>query len=466
MATAAVAAPPIYGTPRLEAPNQFSQPQTVPQIIINGALVSGFHANNLTNTSVGATAFSPFNGQALNTNNTAFGANALAGVTVLPNNTAFGTNALQTLSGTGGANETAIGNRALQLDLAGTNNTSVGSDTMRYFTGAGNANGNVALGHGSMGGDDVAPVSMTGSGNTAIGAWSDQEITTGTRNTFLGDSAGLEINIGQDNTSAGFYSNAGCNGCLDNIAGVTGSSFNTSFGAWTLENNTANGQVAFGWSALKANTTGSLSTAIGYQALLNSVADVRNTAIGNNSMNACNGCNDNTGIGYQTGVAFTTGGQNTLIGSTTGTKLTTGAGNVIIGAYTGTQTLTTGSHNIIIGVGVNTTDTLAAATSNEINIGNLLFYNTASIAAPALSACGTSSIDAHANNRSGTLSITAGTPASCTATFAGSGYSTFNHCRVTSESVNANFAYSYSLTSIVITGTALAGKIDYDCDGV
>lgn len=85
--------------------------------------------------------------------------------------------------------------------------------------------------------------------------------------------------------------------------------------------------------------------------------------------------------------------------------------------------------------------------------------------APVVSACGgTVAGDANATDSSGT--VAPGTAASCTITF-GKAYTTYNHCRVTSQTTLATFAYSYTLSAITVTATALAGsKLDYQCDGV
>jgi hypothetical protein len=88
-------------------------------------------------------------------------------------------------------------------------------------------------------------------------------------------------------------------------------------------------------------------------------------------------------------------------------------------------------------------------------------------AAPVVSACGTSpSIDAHATNSSGTVTVGTVTATSCTITFATSGFVTWNHCNVTAQSTLAAFAYSYTKTVITVTGTTLVSAIlDYRCDG-
>jgi hypothetical protein len=156
-----------------------------------------------------------------------------------------------------------------------------------------------------------------------------------------------------------------------------------------------------------------------------------------------------------------------VIGNGAASLLNAGQNNTILGINVGRSTLTGGSSNILIGTS-NATDVPAAGSSNEINICGLLFWNQASLAAPALSACGTGSptVDAKGNNRSGTITAGGGVLASCTMTFAGSGYTTWNHCRLTSQSTVAALAYSYTLTTLTVTGTSITGaKFDYDCDG-
>ena len=171
----------------------------------------------------------------------------------------------------------------------------------------------------------------------------------------------------------------------------------------------------------------------------------------------------NTCGGYNAlhGTMTTAAVGNTAWGNGAGGSVTSGANGTYLGNGAGSN-ITTGN-GIFVGQGV---QGISASVLGEINIGGIIFANNNSTAAPTVTACGTNSIDTYANNRSGTVIITAGTPTSCTITFAGTGYGTWNHCRVTSQSVNAAFAYSYTKTVLTVTGTALAGKIDYDCDGV
>lgn len=163
------------------------------------------------------------------------------------------------------------------------------------------------------------------------------------------------------------------------------------------------------------------------------------------------------------GNGYMTGTNDTLLGDVAGLNLTSGSYNVMVGVA---GNITSGSSNIVVGYGTSGT---SATNSGQIDIGDLLFWNKGSTAAPALSACGTGSptVDAHGNNRSGTITMGGGALASCTMTFAGSGYATWNHCRVTPHATLAAFAYSYTLTTMTITATSeTAAVVDYDCDGL
>ena len=364
---AALAAPPCIGctTPNAGA---FSTLTVSSNVGVNGALVPGFHVNNLTNTSFGATAYLPFNGQVLNTNNTAFGYLALNAVTNQQNNTAIGTNALAVLSSTG-ASETAVGSQALPRDINGSFNTAIGNATLRYFTGP--AIGNVAVGHGALAGDDTTPVANNGADNTAIGGWTGQEITTGNLNTFIGTFAGVEVQTGSENTNVGVYSGAGCLGCVNNIPGIVNPSFTTSVGTHSLEANQSNNLVAVGWSALKLSTTGVNETAVGFNTLTNSISDTGNTAVGNAVMATLNGGGGNTALGNRAMALATTGSNNVVVGSQAGSILTTGSSNILIGPAVATGTLTTGTNNILIGTSA-LVDTVGAGDSFTMSIGNVI----------------------------------------------------------------------------------------------
>jgi hypothetical protein len=86
--------------------------------------------------------------------------------------------------------------------------------------------------------------------------------------------------------------------------------------------------------------------------------------------------------------------------------------------------------------------------------------------APAVSSCGSgAAIDANANDEAGTVTV-GSVATSCTVTFA-KAYTTFNHCKVTSQSSISGLAYAYTKTAITVTASVLGGDaFDYVCDGV
>lgn len=118
------------------------------------------------------------------------------------------------------------------------------------------------------------------------------------------------------------------------------------------------------------------------------------------------------------------------------------------------------SDSITIGASVTPSNTV---TLTGKTLGSLSF--TASN--PAISSCGTSpSVDANSSNYAGKVTVGSVAAASCTVTFAAA-FNTYNHCRITSQSTIASFAYSYTLSAITVTGTSLVGDLfDYECDGV
>lgn len=118
------------------------------------------------------------------------------------------------------------------------------------------------------------------------------------------------------------------------------------------------------------------------------------------------------------------------------------------------------SDSITIGASVTPSNTV---TLTGKTLGSLSF--TASN--PVISSCGTSpTVDANSSNYAGRVTVGSVAAASCTVTFA-SAFNTYNHCRITSQSTIASFAYTYTLSAITVTGTSLVGDLfDYVCDGV
>lgn len=272
--------------------------------------------------------------------------------------------------------------------------------------------------------------------NTAVGYQAGSAVTSGTQNTFMGYQAGNFLNSGNQMVviGAGAGSGSGSIG-QDTIIGAA------------AQNDGFSNNTALGYNANAGRQNNSDDVSIGANTQAQGQAVVIGSGAGNNN-GCCNGVPHSVVIGYQAGQKINANN------------------NLAIGFQVAKNTLATGTGNILIGTS-STTDTPAAGSSNEINIGGLLFYNTVSLAAPVVTSCGTSpTIDAHANNRSGTVTVGTGTATSCTITFAGGGYTTWNHCRVTSQTTEAALAYSYTTTVLTITGTSLVSDLlDYDCDG-
>lgn len=359
-------------------------------------------------------------------------------------------------------------------------------------------------------GTDIATVGTITSGTWNAGAVTSSGSfnSTGTGSTAqyqIGGSTALWIDNTNLNTIAGASSG---NSTMSQSGGGENGTRNTALGNAALNaNTTGSANTAIGRGAMQSNQTGSANIAIGRGALSSSTSAGNTIAIGNNALNVGTPGNSNTAVGaFAMSSKNVSGGSNTAVGSSSqfygasgadnvsmgasslvgdSTNGITGSGNVCLGSQcgksvysgannifmgygagynSGTNATTTGSSNIIIGT--NQTS-YSASSSNMINIGGLLYFNNASTAAPALSSCGTSpTIDSHANNKSGTVTVGSGVVASCTLTFAGSGYSQWNHCVVSPHSTLAAFAYSVTNTTITFTATSLTSAvINYDCDG-
>jgi len=224
---------------------------------------------------------------------TAYGASALAHENGCNDNSAFGAAALG--QNTTGTSNTACGVAALSNNQIGSSNTATGA---------------LALGN------------NTASYNTATGFQALENNSTGTRNTADGVNALNSNQAGHDNTATGLnalYSNT-------TINGVSGS-YNTANGAYSLAFNTTGAQnTADGWSALYSNTTGNYNTATGLYALHDNTQGNDNTAEGFKALTRSTGSN-NTALGYNAGFNLTTGSNNIVIGA--GVLGTAGDSNTI-----------------------------------------------------------------------------------------------------------------------------------------
>ena len=239
----------------------------------------------------------------------------------------------------------AIGPGALASEAAdGLGNVAVGAMALAVNT---NANGNTAVGYKAL------SANTTGVGNTAVGNGSMFLNIVGTSNTGLGQST-LEFNtVGSSNTAVG-------QSALSHS--VTG-----------------NGNTAVGFQALSQTASSGNNTAIGVFAMTGKfstpLTGSDNIAVGYQSLNAiAAAASQNVGIGDGALAVLTTSSNNVALGYSAGNKITIGGSNLILGSLVATTTLATGSNNILIGTGA-TVDTLTPNTSNELNIGDLIYGN-------------------------------------------------------------------------------------------
>ena len=367
--------------------------------------------------------------------------------------------------GADGACHSAGGGSGLTV---GTTTISSGTNTHIEYNNSGvlgeyaiTGTGNVALSASPTFTGTVGAAAITATG-LVTGA--DFNSTTGTTGYEIGGANALSFPA---DSTAGASVGIG-SGSLINQTNASNTYQNTCIGyntcsATPSSNNTLN--TAIGYQAGRSLTSGVENTFIGWNAGQGVTSGSSNVAIGLQALVGGNGY-DNVVVGHNAITSGSFSGQNDIVfGNPIAQALTSGSNNIEIGTGPGASTLNTGGYNILIGTS-NSVDTIAGGTSNEINIDGLLYYNATSIAAPTVSSCGTSpAIDANANDRSGTVTVGTVAAASCTITFA-SAYASWNHCRVTSHSTIATFAYSYTLSAITLTGTSLVGDlVDYDCDG-
>ena len=165
--------------------------------------------------------------------------------------------------------------------------------------------------------------------NTLYGYRAGASITSGDENTFLGHEAGYYNSTASYNTAIG--SGAGKSKTTGhsnvNIGYVSdtahNASFNTSVGAYALENSPSNGNTAMGQSVFRS---------LGL------------------------GAENNTGLGRLAGQYVSTGAENTILGAFAARIGPSNSGN-----------LTTGSNNIIVGYNAQPS---GGTVSNEITLGN------------------------------------------------------------------------------------------------
>ena len=307
----------------------------------------------------------------------------------------------------------------------------------------------------------IASPTFTGAASGASASWSGADTAsyfnataTGTTNQYQIGGVNAIYYPSNDSTGLGASIGIGYNSLVGQTASAaqyrnTSLGYNSMAGALT---SAATFNVAVGYSSLNANQSGAANTVVGYKGFQGNISGVSNVGLGAQVMLSATNASANTLIGFSAGWSITSGSNNTFVGYQAGYNGGTGA-------------TTTGSQNILIG---QNTIAFTATANNNINIGGIFFGNNNSTAAPAVSSCGSSpSIDTNANNHTGQVTVGSGVIATCTVTFAGTGYAAWNHCLVTPETASlAAFSYSYTKTVLTVTGTSLtSAKFDYTCEG-
>ncbi len=264
-------------------------------------------------------------------------------------NTAAGWDA--SLFNTTGTSNTALGFWALLTNKTGSYNTALGTDALNNFLGGSN---NTAVGMDALGGLTTTTVeSPTGGNNTAVGAYALAWSTSTSDNTAVGYYAMSGYSTGaptpgvsgSGNTAVGEYS----------LEDLTSGSYNNAFGQYALQSNTSgSSNTALSQHALSSNTTGYWNTASGNQALNHNVNGYSNTAYGVYALTNNTGPTEgnsvagsyNTASGVYALYANTTGYSNTAMGYNALNSNVSGSYNVAVGYKAGTNA--TGNDNIYI----------------------------------------------------------------------------------------------------------------------
>jgi len=300
--------------------------------------------------------------------NTAVGIGALLSTTTGVNNTAIGYEPLKT--NTTGSNNVVMGYQSLYYNTTGSYNTAIGANVLVDNT---TGSSNVGVGEASLNDN------TTGAQNTAVGVNALNFNTTGTSNTGIGFQALRKNTTGSNNAALGLnalYNNTtgSYNVALGHYALFTNTTgdYNIACGAYALQyNTTGTSNFANGVNALQANTTGSFNTAEGYQALAANKSGNSNTANGYQALNSDTGAY-NTAMGTRALYLNVSGNYNTSLGYRAGYDVTSGSNNTFLGSFPTTGVgITTGSNNILIGYDVRYG--LSQTTSNQLNIGNLIY---------------------------------------------------------------------------------------------
>jgi hypothetical protein len=287
--------------------------------------------------------------------------------------TAAASNGAVPAAGNGGTNNTNVGSGAGAAVAAGAlQNTNVGKT-------AGNAistgDDNTCIGF------ESGKLTTTGSGNSFLGSAAGAANTTQVKNTMIGYQAG-NANVADSNVAVGYQAmKANTTGAHNVSVGYqamyagTGSSAseNTACGFQALKNSQAYGGSAFGfWAARDATTACGLS-AFGEEALRDNTTGFYNTGMGVAALHFNQTGWYNVAVGHNAGagVSANSHSYNSFFGAWAGQGISTGNDNTFAGYKCG-YTNTTGASNSFVGDSCGLKNTTG---SKNVFMGHLAGYN-------------------------------------------------------------------------------------------
>jgi hypothetical protein len=296
-------------------------------------------------------------------------ANTFAGVSALGNNLNTSSSDdcanVENLSTEGVAN-TAFGFEALINNITGSFNVGIG--TYAAFT-IQSGEANVAVGYAALG------TPTTVSFNTAVGHDAMEYDGNGSNYDVALGAYAMQYNDGQANVALGYAAMAtNTSGTADTAVGTEALGLNT----------TGYYDTALGYFALYSNTIGLNNTASGYYALYSNTTGNRNNAFGEGALEINTTASDNNAMGVSAMADNTTGALNNAMGNYALEYNTSGNNNNAVG-YGALLHNTTGSDNsgqgyfslegnttgnLNIGVGYKAGSSLTTG-SNNIDIGNV-----------------------------------------------------------------------------------------------
>jgi hypothetical protein len=196
---------------------------------------------------------------------------------------------------------------------------------------------------------------MQGNTTIQIGTNAADSITSATECIGIGTNALTAVTTGAScigiGTQAG-ASNVTGQGCV--AVGSEALSLNlegemTAFGYLALRvNTTGSNGAAFGSRALASNTTGGENTGLGRGALELNTVGFSNTGVGESAININTTGDENTAIGVETLVAMDGGNRNSAFGVNTLNGITTGSNNLALGYNAGSALTVNNNANIDI----------------------------------------------------------------------------------------------------------------------